>query len=552
MTSSEWSTPFDDDDDEECLNSLEDLEEGIIKTQKNTSNEYTILLVGETGTGKTTFLSLLANILTGRSPNDYVFSHDEDNEAGDGDRHSQTNSAKLYEFKSKNGVAVRILDTPGLADTRGLAQDEKHKENIARAIKDNIHVVNAVLILANGTLPRLSAATDYALSTLSSIFPRSLVENIGIIFTNVSIQLSLNFDQNSLPERLRNPDSQFRLDNPVALWKKCLARCSNSRVTKRERSEWKAEIHQKHQKALRTLASLFDWLDTLVPQPTTDIVRLYGKTQEIEQKIFHYLAHAGQLTIKETELKRIIKDLDVTKSSKEKHQHYQRIIKNKIWVQYPTPTGSATCLQSDCYSNCPIRQSDVVNAKISSAPQCLTLAFLGLGLASGVMWPFALTWGFSAFYYPIKFLADSTCPHCKHPYHNHHYGAMKWQQEEDKKVLLDQEALRNYTAAKTEHDRQELLRVSVEQTVEILQKEIDNSLSQVEALTQEYAALSISGSFSEQVVKTIVLLELHLESMRQKGNVESARKVDDSLKKMKNMLEVVEKAQTKANDQELE
>ncbi|KAM6499740.1 hypothetical protein JOM56_005248 [Amanita muscaria] len=552
MTSSEWSTPFDDDDDEECLNTLEDLEEGIIKTQKNTSNEYTILLVGETGTGKTTFLSLLANILSGRSPNDYVFSHDKDNEAGDGDRHSQTNSAKLYEFKSKNGVTVRILDTPGLADTRGLAQDEKHKENIARAIKDNIHVVNAVLILANGTLPRLSAATDYALSTLSSIFPRSLVENIGIIFTNVSIQLSLNFDQNSLPESLRNPDSQFRLDNPVALWKKYLARCSNSRVTKRERSEWKAEIHQKHQKALRTSASLFDWLDTLVPQPTTDILRLYGKTQEIEQKIFHYLAHASQLAIKETELKRVIKDLDVTKSSREKYQHYQRIITNKIWVQYPTSTGNATCLQSDCYSNCPIRQSDVANTKISSAPHCLTLAFLGLGIASGFIWPFALSWGFSAVYYPIKFLADSTCPHCKHPYHNHHYGAMKWQQEEDKKVLLDQEALRNYTEAKTEHDRQESLRVSVEQTVEGLQKEIDNSLGQVEALTQEYAVLSISGSFSDQVVKTIVLLELHLESMRQKGNVESARKVEDSLKKMKNMLEVVEKAKAKPNDQELE
>jgi len=77
---------------------------------------------------------------------------------------------------------VRILDTPGLADNRGLARDEQSKESIAKAIEESIPLVNAVIILANGTEERLGVATDYALTTLSSIFPRTLAENIGIVY----------------------------------------------------------------------------------------------------------------------------------------------------------------------------------------------------------------------------------------------------------------------------------------------------------------------------------------------------------------------------------
>ncbi|KIL58584.1 hypothetical protein M378DRAFT_312135 [Amanita muscaria Koide BX008] len=508
-------THFDDGDDEECLNTLEDLAEGIVKTRENTSNEYTILLVGETGTGKTSFLSLLANVLAGRSPNDYAFSHDGANEAGGGDRHSQTNTAKLYEFKSKNGVIVRILDTPGLADTRGIAQDEKHKENIARVIKDNILAVNAVLILANGTLPRLSAATDYALSTLSSIFPRSLVENIAIIFTNVSAQLSLNFDQNSLPESLKNPENQFRLDNPIALWKNYLARCSRSGVTRRERSEWRAEIHEKHQKALRMFLSLFDWLDTLVPQPTTDILRLYSKTQDIEQKIFHYLDYTRQLAIKEVKLKEILSDLDSAKSSKEQYQDYARIVNEKIWVQY--------------------RFSDKLENLMCRAPGCQTNCTFDIS-------------GWDVFMLGLlqDFWAKSLdCKSCSHSYYHHHLSPMRWHYEDLAKVVIDTDIFQRYNDAKSEQERQEVLKIAAQETVDQLRREIENCLGQVQVLMTEYAELSLSGSMAGHVRKTIVLLELHLEATRQNGDVDSARNVEESLKRMKQTLEILERARTR-------
>lgn len=110
---------------------------GIVKTTDK-KTELTLLLVGETGVGKTSFLSLIANVLAGNELEEYVDLHDLTNEKGGLHSQSQTNSAKVYELESKNGITIRILDTPGLADTRGASQDEIHKRSIANAIKEHI------------------------------------------------------------------------------------------------------------------------------------------------------------------------------------------------------------------------------------------------------------------------------------------------------------------------------------------------------------------------------------------------------------------------------
>ena len=220
----------------------------------------------------------------------------------------------VYEFISKNGVTVRILDTPGLADTRGIARDELHKASIAKAIQENITVVNGVLILANGTVPRLGVATDYALSTLSSIFPRSLCKNIALMFTNVANAAAFNFDPDSLPDELRSAE-QFLLDNPVAIWKKFVSKASAKHgPSKKILRELRNSVIQGETKALNMLSDLFDWLDSLEAQPTKEIVTLYRQSQEIEESIQNTLSRMQQANEKKNAVEKLKREAESAKS----------------------------------------------------------------------------------------------------------------------------------------------------------------------------------------------------------------------------------------------
>ena len=80
---------------------VESLKNGIIKTSKNEAKApYNILLLGETGVGKSTFLELIASVLAGKHINPYNLDDlDHTNDL-------TTNSVHLYELTSKNGIVV--------------------------------------------------------------------------------------------------------------------------------------------------------------------------------------------------------------------------------------------------------------------------------------------------------------------------------------------------------------------------------------------------------------------------------------------------------------
>ena len=147
----------------------------------------------------------------------------------------------------------------------------------------HIDTVNAVLVLANGTVPRVTVGTDYALTTLSAIFPKSLADNIAFIFTNVSSPLHQNFDQDAIPEVLKDAP-QFVLDNPAALQKKYL-KLKDDPDMKKGRADLHKIVEAGEQNALKMLVDLFDWLDGLERQPT-ETIRTKRRTRQAMEKVW--------------------------------------------------------------------------------------------------------------------------------------------------------------------------------------------------------------------------------------------------------------------------
>jgi hypothetical protein len=156
-----------------------------------------------------------------------------------------------------------------LADTRGIQQDELHKRSIATQIKSHIDSVTAVLILVNGTVPRVTVGTDYALSTLSALFPKSLANNTAFMFTNVLSPLHWNFSGDTIPDELSGAP-HFFLSNPVALQKKYL-KLKDDPNKKKTKTDLRKAVKSSEENAMEMLAEFFDWLYGLEPQPTIDI-----------------------------------------------------------------------------------------------------------------------------------------------------------------------------------------------------------------------------------------------------------------------------------------
>lgn len=141
-----------------------------------------------------------------------------------------------------------------------MQQDELHKRIIATHNKQHFDSINAVLVLANGTVPRVTVGTDNALSTLSDIFP-SMAHNVSLISTNVLSPLHRNFFFKPFPPVLRGAP-QFALNNPIALQREYLKVKDDPNMMK-GRADLRKAVKASEQRALQMLVVLFDWLDSL-------------------------------------------------------------------------------------------------------------------------------------------------------------------------------------------------------------------------------------------------------------------------------------------------
>ncbi|KAF9255379.1 hypothetical protein L218DRAFT_1081873 [Marasmius fiardii PR-910] len=508
------------DGDKECprLNLLEDVGKGIIKTTDG-KKELTILLVGETGVGKTALLSFIGNVLAGHKVDRYVDMHEPSIEMGGPQSQSQTDAATLYEFKSQNGVAVRVLDTPGLADTRGVAVDDRHKTSIAEAIQDHVAVVNAVLILANGTQPRLGVATDYALTSLTSIFPHTLVGNIGFIFTNVPNPLACNFTQEALPAKLRNA-RQFLLDNPVAVWRKY-----QQLEGKKKTKALFATVEQAESKAVEVLAELVNWIDQCPPQPTKDIISLYEQSQDIERNILDAFAQLRHTAEKKRELEELKKELERANSDVDAFKKLGIMMSKKRYMRKPQfDQLTDICLAPDCHSNC---------SQIVLHPS---------------------TFGDVVYMFLNELARDhaENCSACRHNGAQHLLSRDIWHQVEEDVLVMDHETQKMFDKAKNEKGEKEASKGLAEKEIHKAAKEIEAAIAQIASAAEAYSKLALSGSFSTQIVKSIQIMKYNIEALKQKGDSDAAeiQKLKESVTSMEIKLKILEEATNEKREQE--
>lgn len=170
-------------------------------------NDINILLLGETGVGKSTFLNALINMLfyenlNHASKNDLkvlVYSKfillnpqtfdditivsgtpnsNENHETGG----SCTQTCRSYVFRFKDRQ-LRIIDTPGVGDIRGPDQERKNFENILCYISQFEHL-NGIIFLLKPMETRLNIFFRFCIRELLRHLHVSAKDNIMFVFTH--------------------------------------------------------------------------------------------------------------------------------------------------------------------------------------------------------------------------------------------------------------------------------------------------------------------------------------------------------------------------------
>lgn len=178
-------------------------------------NEQNILLLGETGVGKSTFVNAFYNYILYHDlddamsheklevmiPSSFTMQRIEETPSGrkfiqtdihvgkkdqfeaDGTRgDSATQQTGVYRIPIRDTI-YRIIDTPGVGDVRGVEADRKNLDNILQTLS-RISSLNGIIILLKPNASRLTLTFRFCIQELLTYLHRDAARNIMWGFTN--------------------------------------------------------------------------------------------------------------------------------------------------------------------------------------------------------------------------------------------------------------------------------------------------------------------------------------------------------------------------------
>ncbi|CAG9310688.1 unnamed protein product [Blepharisma stoltei] len=305
------------------------------KTKLNIpSNQKVVsLIIGQTGSGKSTFINYLTNffrkgtlenrkvaIPTRNFPQTEIdFNHTERLVSSD---HSQTNNCCAYDFiDDQSSSTFTFIDSPGIGDTRGVEQDDKNIRKIIDGVL-NYQQINAIIIVQNGSESRNNATLKYTLKKLRNSLPALMETNIMLVLT--SCPISSNFNDASL-EII--PKTKILMDNNAFT----VENIQNLKENQRNQLQLSWDNSMSQIKELLEFICLMDTVDTKVFQEMIDEVNIAKENFDYAQK---YLTNLYSLKKKLEEVR------EQKGASLQEARAYQNYIKTETveqieWVDNP-------------------------------------------------------------------------------------------------------------------------------------------------------------------------------------------------------------------------
>ncbi|XP_036408665.1 uncharacterized protein LOC118794511 [Megalops cyprinoides] len=269
----------------------------------------TIMMVGETGAGKSTLINVMVNYILRVEWDDNIrFEIIEDE--GRSQTESQTTAVTVYEIYGQEGVRVpfslRIIDTPGYGDTRGKQEDKLIAEKLHNLFKseNGVQQIDAVCFVVKSSQNRLTDTQRYIFDAILSLFGKDMKNNIMalITFHSKGKPAALEaIDKAGVPcaRNEKNQPVHFKFDN--VSWRDD------------DDDDDKEDMKNSWAKGVKNMQSFFQYLNTME-------MRSVQMTQEVLMERIQLEARVQNLQERIREAEYIQNELRQTQDVVEKHK----------------------------------------------------------------------------------------------------------------------------------------------------------------------------------------------------------------------------------------
>eukprot|EP01059_Diplonema_ambulator_P013063 TRINITY_DN23590_c0_g1_i1.p1 TRINITY_DN23590_c0_g1~~TRINITY_DN23590_c0_g1_i1.p1 ORF type:complete len:555 (+),score=167.50 TRINITY_DN23590_c0_g1_i1:33-1697(+) len=323
----------------------------------------TILLLGETGSGKSTLVNALFNHALGVQYNDKVrYRVIKDNPVRE-QAESQTQSVSVYKVWCEDiGATIRVIDTPGFGDTRGVERDDVISDLVKSAIEreDEIHAVGFV---AAASRPRLTHTQKYIISKVLGCFGRDAINGIYVLATFADGKRAPVLDA-------------FKADNSFPFSEARHFHFNNSALyaTGADRTEFTRGFWSMGASSMQAFLSSLASKTPFKLENTVDVIHTQRRLETYVKGVL------PQVTIgisKVTNLTRIMDDIDVNKAMINETGYYKYLSSVPRVERVPKEEGSFTtqCLKCSfsCHEECTRLDSEKHLCCVMDAAGCCTV-----------------------------------------------------------------------------------------------------------------------------------------------------------------------------------
>jgi GTPase SAR1 family protein len=258
--------------------------------------DYSIMLIGGSGNGKSTLINAFLNAIVGNKPGSLqvaiacekypmILSHLDDgtnerNDAADGK--SQTTHAHFYKFCSDftNGKTILIVDTPGIASTGGVKEDDDNIEIILNAAR-RTSSFNAVVVVEKSSTNRMNPLIEYCLYRLAEVIPTDFESKIVLaltFYTGVVL-----FQDKWFPFNIQH---KLKLNN-VAF--------SFSTAEYEEKPKCLLTANQDWDKSIKQFRKFFTKLFSMPKVPTIQYTNLFNHHNELMNRIAGFRSYLDNI-----------------------------------------------------------------------------------------------------------------------------------------------------------------------------------------------------------------------------------------------------------------